>query len=96
MSGEARCRAGIIERRIHQDDIDAVRGQTGRGKGAGLGCNVEHDDIGGNRIRGGVAARKTREVSVDLDQHELDSLDAFGDRKPGGADAGAQIDDAIA
>ena len=31
-SGEARCRDGIVERRIHQHDVDAVRAKTGGGE----------------------------------------------------------------
>jgi len=32
---------GIVERRIHQDDIDAVRGEAGGGKSTGRGCESQ-------------------------------------------------------
>ena len=86
----------IIERRIHQHDIDAVGGQARGRKNLGAGCNVHHDDLGRDGIRGGVAARQTREIGIDLDQNQLYPADALGDRKAGRADAGAQIDHAIA
>src|ERR1700736_1985884 len=35
---------GIVERRIHQDDIDTVGSKASRGKRVGGGCNVEHHD----------------------------------------------------
>ena len=86
---------GIVEWRIHQDDIGAVGGQANGGEGVGGGCNVQHDDIGRDRIRGGVAAGEIRKPLVDLNQSEFDSGHASGDRKPGGADAGAEINHPI-
>ena len=35
-------------------------------------------------------------VAIDLDQHQIDPGDALGHRQAGGADAGAEIDHAIA
>ena len=86
----------IVERRIHQHDIGAVGRQPGRGKGIGAGGHVKHDAIGRNRVGAGVAARKFGERRIDLDQHELDSGHAPGQRKAGGADTGAKINHAIA
>ena len=49
-----------------------------------------------SRIGSRVGARQRRKRRIDLDQDQIDAGDAPGDRKPGGADAGAEIDDAIA
>ena len=86
----------IVERRIHQHDIGAVGRKAGGGKSIRAGCNVHRDDLGLDCIRRGVAARKLRQRCVDLDQNELDSGHAPRQRKTRGADAGAEIDHAVA
>jgi len=96
LSGEGTVPRRIIERRIHQHDIGTVGHQTRGGEGTRPGRHVQHHDIGGNRIGGGVAAREFREFRVDLDQHQPDFIDPSGEREAGGADAGAEFDDAVA
>ena len=86
----------IIERRIHQYDIDTVGRQARRGKRLGGRRDVKQDDIGRNSVRDGVALRQTRQRFIDLDQHKFDSRHAFGERQTGGADAGAEINHPIA
>ena len=86
---------GIVERRIHQDDIDAVGAEADGGKRVGGGRHIQHDGIGRDRIGGGIVARQRRQRRIDLDQHELDPGDAPGDRETGGADAGAEFNHAI-
>ena len=86
----------IVERRIHQDDVDAVGRKPRGGKNIGAGCNVHRDDFGRDSIRRGIAARERRQRRVDLDQNDLDSGHALCHGEAGRADAGAEIDDAVA
>ena len=58
-------------------------------KDLGAGCNVHRDDLGRDGICGGVAARQSREIGIDLDQNQLYPADAPGDREAGRADASA-------
>ena len=41
---------GIVERRVHQHDIDAVGRKAGRCEIFGAGGHIKHDDFGRNRI----------------------------------------------
>ena len=86
---------GIVERRIHQDDVGAVGVKSDGGERGGGGRHIQHDGIGRDRIGGGIFARQRRQTGIDLDQHELDPGDAPGDREAGGADAGAEFNHAI-
>ena len=87
---------GIVERRIHRDDIGAVGRQTGRGQDTGGRRHIQHPDVRRDRIGGGVTVCKSGKSCIDLDQHELDRGHSLCDRKAGGADAGAEINHAIA
>ena len=87
---------GIVEGRIHQHRIDAVRSQAGSGKGCGIGLHIEHDHVGVNRIRIRIGARKPRQRRIDLDQNQIDAGHAPGNRQARDAGAGAEIGDAVA
>ena len=87
---------GIVERRVHQHHIDTVGSQVRQRQRLRRQLHIEHDHIGRNRIRGRIGAREPRQRRVDLDQHKIDAGDAPGDRQASCADAGAEIDHAIA
>ena len=86
---------GIVERRIHQHNVDAVRRKTCSGILVWRRCHVERDDVGSDRVRCRVAARQFGELGIDLHQQQLDGRHAFGKREAGGADTGAEIHHAI-
>ena len=60
------------------------------------GCNVQYDDVGSDRVRGRVAARKFGEFEIELDQQQFDCRHTLSERKAGGADTGAEIHHTIA
>jgi hypothetical protein len=84
----------IIERWIHQDDIDTVGRQAGSSEGVGRRCNVKHDDISGIAL-GGVAACSSASASS-ISTSTSSIRHAPGHRQIGGADAGAEINHPVA
>lgn len=86
----------IVERRVHQHGIDTVGRQVICRKRLRIRGDVEHDRLGGDRVRRRIGARQLRQFRIDLDQAEPDPSDATRQRQPGRADAGAEIDHAVA
>ncbi len=70
--------------------------KAGCGERLGAGRHIQHDDIGRDGVGAGIVARQPRQRRIDLDQHQLDPGHASRHRQPRGADAGAEIDHAIA
>jgi len=87
---------GVIERRIHQDDIDTIGGQTAAAKDVSGGSNVRLMTSAAIAFAAALPRARSASPSSISTKNEFDTGHAFGDRKPGGADACAQIDHAIA
>jgi len=67
LSGEARCRHAVVERRIHQP-TSRCRRQAVSDKGFGRRGHIERDNPGWYRVATAVVARERCELRVDLDQ----------------------------
>ena len=87
---------GVVERWIHQHDIDTVRGQTRAGKDAGFGCDIENDNIRGNGIRGRVIVGKGCKRGIDFDEDKSYSANTRRERQARSPDARTQIGNAVA
>ena len=96
VSGEARCRAGSLNGGFISTTSTLSGPARPRQRLSASASTSSTIDVGRDRIRSRIGARKLRQRRIDLDQHQIDAGDAPGNRKARGADAGAEIGHAIA
>ncbi len=89
--------AGVVEGRIHQHVIGTAGAEPGGGQRLNvfrIGDDRPHPAI--KTVQRGIAGRQRRQRRIDLNQRDRHAVDTPGQRQPGAADAGAEIDRMIA
>ena len=88
--------SGIMERRIHQNDISTVWTQAGRREHVRARSDIQSDDLRIDAVGGGIGARQRGERRIDFDKGQIDTGNTMRHAQSRRADARTELHNTLA